>query len=258
MLNRQELKSQWRKKTVANPVDKPRVTQPWGRPNPRYKAKRHTGIDFGMPVGTQLFAIVDGTVANVMTDKSYGNVLVIEYVVNGVKYQDWYCHLSRVTVAKGQAVKAGQPVALSGNTGNSTGPHLHLETRIAPFKYGNDVAHPVLNLPGIVDPMAPADRKVTVLQKVTAPLKPAAPKTTKVVNFAELLRGDADDVMLVQAALVDIVGATFKPNGVYGPQTTQAYAKWQRSLGYKGTSADGKPGRMSLVALGKKYGFTVV
>jgi murein DD-endopeptidase MepM/ murein hydrolase activator NlpD len=243
---------------LANPVDSPRVTQPWGRPNPRYKAKRHTGIDFGMPVGTQLYAIVDGTVANVMTDKSYGNVLVIAYVVNGVKYEDWYCHLSRVTVVKGQAVKAGEKVALSGNTGNSTGPHLHLETRIAPFKYGNDVAHPVLDLAGIVDPMAPAERKVTVLQKVTAPLTPSVPKANKVVNFAELLRGDVDDVKLVQAALVDIVGATFTPNGKFGPQTTEAYKKWQRSLGYKGTSADGKPGKTSLIALGKKYGFTVI
>jgi murein DD-endopeptidase MepM/ murein hydrolase activator NlpD len=211
-----------------------------------------------MPVGTQLYAIVDGVVDGVITDKSYGNVLIVGYVVNGVKYQDWYCHLSRVTVTKGQTLTAGMPVALSGNTGNSTGPHLHLETRIAPFKYGNDVAHPILDIPGIVDPMAPAERKVTILQKLTAPVTPAVPSTTKVVNFAELLRGDADDVTLVQAALVDLVGASFTPNGKFGPQTTEAYKKWQRSLGYKGAAADGKPGKTSLIALGKKYGFTVV
>lgn len=243
---------------MANPVDNPRVTQPWGRPNPRYACKRHTGIDFGMPVGTQLYAIVDGVVDGVITDKSYGNVLIVGYVVNGVKYQDWYCHLSRVTVTKGQALTAGQPVALSGNTGNSTGPHLHLETRIAPFKYGNDVAHPVLDIPGIIDPMAPADRKVTILQKLTAPVTPAVPKANKIVNLNELLRGDADDVTLVQSALVDIVGASFTPNGKFGPQTTEAYAKWQRTMGLKGKDADGKPGRTSLTALGKKYGFTVV
>ena len=259
MQHKQEQQNQLQRKiALANPVDNPRVTQPWGRNNPRYKAKRHTGIDFGMPVGTQLYAIVDGVVDNVMTDKSYGNVLVIGYTVNGVKYQDWYCHLSRITVGKGASVQAGQAVCLSGNTGNSTGPHLHLETRIAPFKYGNDVAHPVLDIPGIVDPMAPADRKSTILQKVTSPLKPATPKSTKVVNFAELLRGDVDDVTLVQSALVDIAGASFKPNGKFGPQTTEAYKKWQRSLGYKGTAADGKPGKTSLIALGKKYGFTVV
>ena len=245
-------------RTLANPVDKPRVTQPWGRPNQRYACKRHTGIDFGMPVGTQLYAITDAKVQDVITDKSYGNVVVLEYVVNGVTYRDWYCHTSRVTVTKGQALKAGDKIALSGNTGNSTGPHLHLETRIAPFKYGNDVAHPLLDIPGIVDPMAPADRKVSILKKVIAPITPAIPKANKVVNFAELLRGDADDVMLVQAALVDVAGATFQPNGKFGPQTVEAYKKWQRSLGYKGTAADGKPGKTSLIALGKKYGFSVV
>lgn len=237
---------------LANPVNNPKVTQPWGRPNDRYKAKRHTGIDFGMPIGTQLFAAVDGVVENVMTDNSYGNVLVIGYTVNGVKYQDWYCHLSRITVAKGASVTAGQPVCLSGNTGNSTGPHLHLETRIAPFRYGNDVAHPVLDIPGIVDPNAPADRKSTILQKVTAPLKPATPKATKSVNFAELIRGDVDDVSLVQSAL------SVKVTGKWDGDTAVAYAKWQRSLGYKGKDADGKPGRTSLLALGKKYGFTVL
>lgn len=244
--------------TLANPVDSPRVTQPWGRPNQRYACKRHTGIDFGMPVGTQLYAITDAVVQDVITDKSYGNVAILEYVVNGITYRDWYCHTSRVTVTKGQALKAGDKIALSGNTGNSTGPHLHLETRIAPFRYGNDVAHPVLDLPGIIDPMAPADRRVNILQKVTGIVKPATPKSTKVVNFSELLRGDADDVMLVQSALVDLVGATLTPNGKFGPQTMEAYKKWQRSLGYKGTAADGKPGRTSLIALGKKYGFTVV
>jgi peptidoglycan hydrolase-like protein with peptidoglycan-binding domain len=106
--------------------------------------------------------------------------------------------------------------------------------------------------------MAPAEHKVTILQKITAPVTASVPKANKVVNFSELLRGDADDVSLVQAALVDIVGATFTPNGKFGPQTVEAYKKWQRSLGYKGTAADGKPGRTSLTALGKKYGFTVV
>lgn len=245
-------------KILANPVDNPRVTQPWGRPNQRYACKRHTGIDFGMPVGTQLYAIADCKVQDVITDKSYGNVVVLEYVVNGITYRDWYCHTSRVTATKGASIKAGDKVALSGNTGNSTGPHLHLETRIAPFKYGNDVAHPLLDLPGIIDPMAPADRRVNILQKIIAPVKSATPKASKVVNFAELLRGDTDDVTLVQSALIDIVGAGFVPNGKFGPQTTEAYKKWQRSLGYKGTAADGKPGKVSLMELGKRYGFTVV
>ena len=237
---------------MANPVANVKVTQAWGKPNPRYQAKRHTGIDFGMPIGTQLFAICDGTVVDTSFDKSYGNKVVIEYVVNGIKYQDWYCHLEKAEVAKGASVKAGSNIAKSGNTGNSTGPHLHLETRVAPFRYGNDVGHPCLDIPGIVDPNAPADRKPSLLKKVASVVAPAVPKSTKVVNLAELLAGQADDVSLVQSAL------NVKVTGKYDAPTQAAYKKWQESLGYKGNDADGKPGKTSLIKLGSRYGFTVV
>ena len=237
---------------MANPVANPRVTQAWGKPNPRYQAKRHTGIDFGMPVGTQLFAICDGVVVDTSFDKSYGNKVVIEYTCNGVKYQDWYCHLEKAEVAKGASVKAGSNIAKSGNTGNSTGPHLHLETRIAPFRYGNDVGHPCLDIPGIVDANAPADRKPSLLKKVASVVAPAVPKSTKVVNLKELLAGQADDVSLVQSAL------NVKVTGKYDAPTQAAYKKWQESLGYKGNDADGKPGKTSLIKLGSRYGFTVV
>ncbi len=241
---------------MTAPVKNPRVTQPWGRPNTRYKAKRHTGIDFGMPVGTPLFAVADGTV-KLLNDKSYGLVVVVAYTHNGVKYEDWFCHMSKQEVANGQAVKAGQQIGLSGNTGNSTGPHLHLETRIAPFRYGNDVAHPILTIPGIVDPNAPVVKKPSVAAKVAAVVVPKTNKPTKVVSFAGLVKGNPEDVKVVQSALVDIVGASFTPNGKFGPQTTAAYKRWQESLGYRGSSADGKPGRSSLIELGKRYGFTV-
>lgn len=237
---------------MALPVASPKITQPWGRPNTRYKAGRHTGIDFGMKVGTQLFAICDGTVVDTSFDKSYGNKVVIEYTCNGVKYQDWFCHLDKAEVTKGQAVKAGQPIAKSGNTGNSTGPHLHLETRIAPFRYGNDVAHPCLELAGIVDPAAPAPKKPSVVQKVAAVVTPNVTKATKVVNFAELQAGQADDISLVQTAL------NVKVSGKWDTPTTTAYKRWQESLGFKGKDADGKPGRTSLIKLGNSNGFTVI
>jgi len=236
---------------MTYPVANPRVTQPWGKPNPRYKAKRHTGIDFGMPSGTDLFTVADGKVVDVSFDKSYGNKVVIEYIHNGVKYQDWFCHLTRALVAKGASVRTGQKIGVSGNTGNSTAPHLHLETRIAPFRYGNDVGHPKLILDGIVHPDAPADRKPSIAQKVASLAKPATP-VNKVVNFAELLRGDADDVQLVQSAL------NVKLTGKWDAATNNGYKKWQESLGFKGKDADGKPGKTSLIKLGQKYGFTVI
>lgn len=144
---------------MALPVNNPRITQPWGKPNTRYKAKRHTGIDFGVAVGTPVLAITNATVSKVLNDKSYGLVVAIEYIHNNVKYETWYCHLSKQDVKVGSAVSAGQQLGLSGNTGNSTGPHLHLETRIAPFRYGNDVACPILiSMSGTIDPNAPKDR----------------------------------------------------------------------------------------------------
>lgn len=237
---------------MSVPVVNPRVTQAWGRPNPRYKAGRHTGIDFGMPVGTQLNSITEGTVVDTSFDKSYGNKVVIEYTHNGVKYQDWYCHLDKAEVAKGAEVRPGQKIALSGNTGNSTGPHLHLETRIAPFRYGNDVAHPVLELDGIVDKGAKQPTKPTVAQKVASVVAPKVPKANKVVNLKELLAGQADDVQLVQSAL------NIKTTGKWDAATVTAYKKWQESLGFKGKDADGKPGKTSLVRLGSKSGFTVI
>lgn len=233
------------------PVANPKVTQGWGRPNPRYKAGRHTGIDFGMPVGTELFTIVGGRVVDVSFDKSYGNKVVIEYTTNGVKYQDWFCHIEKALVVKGQEVRPGTKIALSGNTGNSTGPHLHLETRVTPFRYGNDVAHPVLVLDGIVDPKAPQPTKPTVAQKVASVVAPKVPKANKVVNLNELLAGQADDVQLVQSAL------NVKTTGKWDAATTTAYKGWQESLGFKGKDADGKPGKTSLARLGTKYGFTV-
>lgn len=237
---------------MALPIQNPKVSQAWGRPNPRYAAKRHTGIDFAAPIGTQLFAVCDGIVVDIAPDKSYGNKVVIEYICNGIKYHDWFCHLSEIQVAKGAQVKAGQPIAKSGNTGNSTGPHLHLETRIAPFRYGNDVAHPCMEVAGVIDPAAPADRKVNILQKVAAVVTPAVAKPTKVVNLAELLAGQADDVTLVQSAL------NVKTSGKWDATTVTAYKKWQESLGYKGKDADGKPGKTSLTKLGNSYGFTVI
>lgn len=237
---------------MSVPVANPRVTQPWGRPNPRYKAGRHTGIDFGMPIGTQLNSITEGVVVDTSFDKSYGNKVVIEYTHNGVKYQDWYCHLDKAEVTKGALVRAGQPIGKSGNSGNSTGPHLHLETRIAPFRYGNDVAHPVLKIAGIVDPKAPAPARPSVVQRVTSIAKPSVPKANKVVNLKELLAGQADDISLVQSAL------NVKVSGKWDTPTITAYKRWQESLGFKGKDADGIAGKTSLSKLGQKYGFTVI
>ncbi|OIK28164.1 M23 family metallopeptidase [Streptomyces malaysiense] len=85
----------------------------------------HTGIDFPVAYGTTVMAATDGTVAT-KWNSAYGNMLILT-AKDGT--QTWYCHLSRYVVAPGTTVKAGQPIAHSGNSGNSTGPHLHFEVR---------------------------------------------------------------------------------------------------------------------------------
>ena len=82
----------------------------------------HTGIDFPVSTGTDVHAVTDGTVST-KWNAYYGNMLILT-APDGT--QTWYCHLSAYKVRSG-SVKAGDVVAYSGDTGNSTGPHLHFE-----------------------------------------------------------------------------------------------------------------------------------
>ncbi|MEU3946089.1 M23 family metallopeptidase [Streptomyces sp. NPDC029526] len=85
----------------------------------------HTGIDFPVPYGSTVMAATDGTVRT-QFNVSYGNMMIVT-AKDGT--ETWYCHLSSYKVAPGTTVKAGDPIAFSGNSGKSTGPHLHFEVR---------------------------------------------------------------------------------------------------------------------------------
>ncbi|CAL9447005.1 hypothetical protein SUDANB70_02373 [Streptomyces sp. enrichment culture] len=85
----------------------------------------HTGIDFPVPYGSTVMAATDGTVRT-QFNPSYGNMMIVT-AKDGT--ETWYCHLSSYKVAPGTTVKAGDPIAFSGNSGKSTGPHLHFEVR---------------------------------------------------------------------------------------------------------------------------------
>lgn len=94
-------------------------------------AHNHSGQDFAVKVGTPVDAVHKGTVVKAGGNgagdgKAYGNAVVIKHG-NGKFSQ--YAHLSEVNVKPGQTVKTGQKIAKSGNTGNSSGPHLHFEVR---------------------------------------------------------------------------------------------------------------------------------
>ncbi|MEU2518355.1 M23 family metallopeptidase [Streptomyces pseudogriseolus] len=103
-------------------------------------AHKHSGQDYAVPTGTPVMAAHGGTVVKAGGNgagdgPAYGNAIVIKH---GNKTYSQYAHLSSVKVKVGQVVKTGQKIALSGNTGNSSGPHLHFEIRTTP-NYGSAV-----------------------------------------------------------------------------------------------------------------------
>jgi len=86
----------------------------------------HNGLDFGVAVGTPVKSTMDGKVVYAgWNNQGYGNLVIVE---NGA-YRTYYAHLDSLPVAVGETVTAGSVIGLSGNTGNSTGPHLHYEIR---------------------------------------------------------------------------------------------------------------------------------
>ncbi|MEV0775350.1 transglycosylase family protein [Streptomyces sp. NPDC050428] len=95
----------------------------------------HTGVDFPVPTGTSVKAVAGGTVVSAGWEGSYGYQVVIRH---GDGRYSQYAHLSALNVRDGQKVNAGQRIARSGSTGNSTGPHLHFEMRTGPG-YGSDI-----------------------------------------------------------------------------------------------------------------------
>lgn len=102
------------------PVLSYRFTSPFGM---RW-GSLHAGNDFAAPVGTPAYAMSSGTVIFAGTQSGYGTKLEIRYWDGTVS---WYGHMSEITVGVGEKVASGERVGSTGNTGHSTGPHLHLE-----------------------------------------------------------------------------------------------------------------------------------
>ena len=93
----------------------------------RIRSSNHTGLDIATAKGTPIKAVANGTVTYAQYTGSYGNLVKIDHG-NGV--ETWYAHTSTMKVEVGQVVEAGEVIATVGSTGNSTGPHLHLEIRV--------------------------------------------------------------------------------------------------------------------------------
>ncbi|MFJ3882031.1 M23 family metallopeptidase [Streptomyces sp. NPDC090077] len=123
----------------AKPVDSYTLSATFGKGGNMW-AHKHSGQDFAVPTGTKVKAAGAGTVVKAGPNgggdgPAYGNAIVIKHANNTYSQ---YAHLSKIQVKIGQKVSAAQQIALSGNTGNSSGPHLHFEIRTTP-NYGSAV-----------------------------------------------------------------------------------------------------------------------
>ena len=93
----------------------------------RIRKSTHTGLDISAVTGTDIKVVADGTVISAGYSGSYGYLVKVDHG-NGV--ETWYAHTSKMYVKVGEQVEAGDVIAAVGSTGNSTGPHLHLEIRV--------------------------------------------------------------------------------------------------------------------------------
>jgi murein DD-endopeptidase MepM/ murein hydrolase activator NlpD len=107
------------------PIANGKITTAYKKKGKMWSKGYHTGIDMAVPVGTEIVAVADGKIEPANWGKSYG-IQAVQKVEGG-----WviYAHLSKLEVKAGDKVVKGQKIGLSGNTGNSSGPHLHFEMR---------------------------------------------------------------------------------------------------------------------------------
>jgi len=112
----------------SSPVKQGKITSSFGyRSNPfSGELSFHPGVDIRAPVGTPVFAVREGKVHDIGMLENYGLYIIINHDGG---YQTVYAHLDKVFAKVGQPVGAGEQIALSGNSGISTGPHLHFEIR---------------------------------------------------------------------------------------------------------------------------------
>lgn len=113
--------------TAVLPLASYRVSAGFGLTGPLWEAE-HGGQDFGAPTGDTIVAIAAGTVTEVAYSGAYG-LRTIVTLPDGTEV--WYCHQTDASVYAGQLVEVADPIGTVGSTGNSTGPHLHLEVRPA-------------------------------------------------------------------------------------------------------------------------------
>ena len=122
------------------------ITSPFGVDRGAYV---HEGVDLRAPFDSVILAPADGIVERAYVGKSYGNCIITQHEWRGKAYRIYHAHLNRWLVSDGQTIQRGQPIAHSGNTGNSTAPHYHLTL----VEVGNTARLKGVLLIGCIDPL---------------------------------------------------------------------------------------------------------
>ncbi|MBN1878357.1 MAG: peptidoglycan DD-metalloendopeptidase family protein [Anaerolineae bacterium] len=206
------------------PTQYGRITQDFGvRPEfyGKFGLPGHEGIDFMGPEGSELYAAADGFISDVRLDgdsnptrKPYGNQVRIQHTDG---YETIYAHLSQVVVTRGQVVKAGQLIGLSGNTGNSFGAHLHFSLKKQGATQARQTTYPY----DIIDP-TPYLNSFTEGSSATKPEPPATPTLEVQVESAEIGLLNVRSDPYAGSALVTTVAHGAKVGALEEEATTRA------------------------------------
>lgn len=228
---------------MASPVpSKYKITTVYRRPGKHWSCGYHTGVDFAVPVGTPIFAAKAGKVLEAGNGVSWGGSYGIAIIIDhGDGIRAIYAHLSKLEVKKGDTVTEGQQIGLSGNSGNSTGPHLHFEVRVSPWKYANKDIDPAQLIEGVKTSLAAKvaankpDKRDTGVQAGPNPEFPGKPfgpgAQGDYIKFMQQklgvpVTGTYDEA--TKAAVIAVQKANKalgKPDGIVGPASWKHITK---------------------------------
>jgi len=138
---------------LIHPLDPKHINDKFGTHSEQRKAMGlgpHRGVDYSVPKGTALKAVGKGTIVRVYESKILGHVVELRTFVDETKIRIFaYCHLDKAEVVEGQKVNQGDVIGHSGNSGTSSGPHLHFMAGKQPNLATNPVEDPLTYLPKV-------------------------------------------------------------------------------------------------------------
>ena len=199
----------------------------------------HRGIDIAVPSNTSVYAAADGEIIQVSSSNARGNYVLVYH--SGLNLSTLYQHLTRATVQKGDKVKGGQQIALSGNTGIGTGAHLHFGVMVGKATKAD---HDQLSYNMAINPLGSNIRYTAASGSAPAPSTSTNPDDypvpTRSLFYTSPVK-TGDDVRWVQAVLVKL-GYNIAIDGSFGPATRDAVKAFQKA---QGLTQDGSCGEIT-------------